>query len=98
MRTHVRQQGMGYLIAVLATLVVAAGRFALADELGDVAATIPFVLPVIVAAWYGGRSAGLLATALCLAACAYLFVPPHYSMVIESTAEAVALALFAVVG
>ena len=98
MRTHVRQQGMGYLIAVLATLVVAAGRFALVDELGDVAATIPFVLPVIVAAWYGGRSAGLLATALCLAACAYLFVPPHYSMVVDSTAEAVALSLFAVVG
>jgi signal transduction histidine kinase/CheY-like chemotaxis protein len=98
MRQHVRQHGLGYLIAVVATGVVGGLRYASIDLLGDAAAAIPFVLPVILAAWYGGLYPGLMATALCVLTSDYLFTPPAFAMAIESAAEGIALSLFTIAG
>ncbi len=87
-----------YLLAVVATAAVGLVRYALSGVLDEKAASIPFVVPVIVAAWYGGLRPGLLATALGTLVGNYLFVPPNYSLVVESVAEAVALGLFVVCG
>src|SRR5215204_1940641 len=77
-----------YLLAVVATAAVGLVRYALSGVLGETAPTIPFVVPVILAAWYGGLRPGLLATALGTLVGGYLFVPPHFSLAIESVAEA----------
>ena len=55
-----RQRAVGYLIAVLATGLVAGLRAGFAGALGDVAPVIPFVLPVFAAAWCGGLGPGLV--------------------------------------
>ena len=68
-----------YFGAIAATAIVVMVRYALAPVLGDTAPFIPFVIAVMVSAWYGGLGPGLLATALSGAASTYLFIPPYYS-------------------
>jgi PAS domain-containing protein len=93
-----RPQSVGYLIAVLGTAAVALLRLAFANDLGGAAAAIPFVVPVVLAAWCGGLWPGLVATALGAVALDYLYLPPHYSLLIEGPGEAVAFGLFLVIG
>jgi len=45
------------------------------------------ILPVVVAAWYGGWGSGLLATALALAAGDYFWGEPRYTLALHSTQE-----------
>ena len=69
-------------------------RFALADVLGDVAPFLPFILAVMIAAWYGGWKPGLLATLLSALTSVYLFVPPYSSFRIVNVKEGAGLAVF----
>jgi PAS domain S-box-containing protein len=94
MRWRISSSVDGYLVAVAATVATGFVRFALVDVLGDVAPFLPFVLAVMVAAWYGGLKPGLLATALSAVTSLFLFVPPHYSLRIVDVREGMGLAVF----
>src|SRR5439155_18041361 len=98
MRGQFRQYGGGYLIAVIATALVALVRFSFKDVFGDRAPMIPFVVPVIIAAAYGGLKPGLLATVLSSLLIHYLFLPPLFSfrLPVALTGDAVAIGLFVI--
>ncbi len=87
-----------YTVAVVATVAVALVSFALHGILGDVAAFLPFVGAVVVAAWMGGLRPGLLATVLSAFASVYLFVPPTLSLWITHVSDGVDLGVFLVIG
>lgn len=55
---------------------------------------LPFVTVVLVATWFFGRNAGLLATALNTVVIDFFFVPPLYSLQILSWTEAARLLTF----
>ncbi len=67
--------GSGYLVAVLATIAVAAVRVALQPLLADSLPFLFFPVAIVVSAWYGGFGPGIAATVLSAAAAAYLFLP-----------------------
>ena len=68
---------VGCIVAVFATVAVAAGRYAFDREFGAAPHfLLPFVLPVLVAAWFGGFGPGLFATGLNAAVVASLFDGP----------------------
>jgi two-component system sensor histidine kinase/response regulator len=81
-----------------ATGLIALIRLTVSDVAGNFAPFIPFVIAVVVSAWYGGLKPGLLATALSLIAADYLFVPTQHSLRIESLTGSVTLAVLAVAG
>lgn len=61
----------------------------------------PFMLffaAVIVSAWYGGVWQGLLATTLATVLCAYLYLPPHHSLLSHTPEQYIRLCAFAVEG
>src|SRR5215471_10338514 len=66
-----------YGIAVIGVLLAAILRSALDPVLGADLPLFIFVLPVIVAGWYGGLWPGLLATVLSLLIGDYLFISPR---------------------
>jgi PAS domain S-box-containing protein len=66
-----------YGIAVIGVLLAAILRSALDPFLGADLPLFIFVLPVIVAGWYGGLWPGLLATVLSLLIGDYLFISPR---------------------
>jgi signal transduction histidine kinase len=88
----------GYFVAVSATLAAVPLRLVLSGVLGDQAPFFPFVLAVLVAAWYGGQKPGLLATALGAALGICLFVRPFDSSWIERSGMALATIHFLVIG
>src|SRR5215470_12996045 len=69
-----------YGVAIAGVVSAAALRMALDPILGDQAPLLLFVIPVILAAWYGGLGPGLLATALSLLLGDFLFLQPRYSI------------------
>src|SRR5204862_80568 len=54
----------GYLLAAVATAIIALARFGGSDMLDSHSRYMPFILAVMVAAWYGGLMPGLFATFL----------------------------------
>jgi two-component system sensor kinase FixL len=67
---------------------------------GDFAAAVPFIEfypAVIIAAWFGGFAPALLTTGLALAAASYLTLPPE-GLPVASTADRLALTVFAGTG
>jgi PAS domain S-box-containing protein len=94
-RNHKR---IGYLIAVVAAVVVLLFRLALRDALAEQARLLPFILPVIAAAWWGGLGPGLWATAVALLLGVFFIVPPDNSLRIETLADGLNAAIFVVVG
>jgi len=81
-----RKNAWGYALAVLVTLVVVGLRIALQDALDSVAPAIPFVIPIIIAGWYGGLGPGLVATALSVMANLGLYraYRPHIQMLSQA--------------
>ncbi len=98
MREHFKKNIAGYTVAVTATVVMAAFRFAVANLLGNAAPFLPFVLAVMVAGWYGGLWPGLLASALSALCGVFFFSPPQYTLQIQQVSELVALLLFVCTG
>ncbi len=90
-RSPFQQSALGYLVAIVATLVVAGIRLAVSDLLGNFAPVVTFTIAVTIAAWYGGLKPGLLATALSLLAADYLFIPARRAFHVLSLSGAVAL-------
>src|SRR3954467_6546536 len=75
MSNSTRRIGIGYGSAVVSVALVALLRWSLQPALADAAPLILFVLPIVLAGWYGGIGPALLATVLATAAGAYLFIP-----------------------
>jgi signal transduction histidine kinase/ActR/RegA family two-component response regulator len=84
----------GYLVAILATLIVVLVRLFAVREFGDYAPFVPFFAAVSIAAWFGGLGPGLLATILCALTAAYFFYPPAHSFRVALLADQVRTALF----
>src|SRR5206468_4700086 len=70
-----RRIGIRYGLAIVSVAVVALLRWSLQPALADAAPFILFVLPIVLAGWYGGIGPALLATLLGTLTGAYLFVP-----------------------
>ena len=88
----------GYVIAATAVIAAALVRALLDRWLDDAPPFVIFVIPVLIAAWYGGTRAGLFATALSLATGWYLFVPPKFYIFKGNVDIAFRLAIFVMVG
>ncbi len=89
---------VAYGVAVLGPALTLSVRWPLPAVLGDRAHFMAFFPAVLVAAYLGGFGPGLLATFLSALAGTYLLVEPPYSLAIVTVADAVALALFLLVG
>jgi len=70
-----RRIGIRYGLAIVSVAAVALLRWSLQPALADAAPLILFVLPIVVAGWYGGIGPALLATTLGTLTGAYLFLP-----------------------
>jgi two-component system, sensor histidine kinase len=91
-------EGGGYLVAVLATAAATLLRLVLSGVLGEQAPFFPFVLAVLVAAWYGGLRPGLLATALGAVLGTYLSARPSHPSWAGRSGVALITGLFLVIG
>ena len=92
-----RSAWLAYLVAVASTTAVALVRLALFGVLGDVTRSVPFVIPVILAAAIGGLRPGIFATALAGATSVYLFGNPPFTFHMDAE-EAAGLGVFLIVG
>ena len=93
-----RRPMRAYAIAVGATGAVALVRLLVSDTVGNFVPLIPFLISVVIAAWYGGLKPGLVATVLGALAADYLFIPTQHSLRIGSVTGAVALTMFVFIG
>jgi signal transduction histidine kinase/CheY-like chemotaxis protein len=87
-----------YGVAVLAVLVALLARWLLQPVLGD---NVPFLLffpAIMIAAWFGGLGAGLLATALSALAATVFFLSPVFSLAIGTVSGTVQIGIFSGVG
>src|SRR6266550_1048611 len=70
-----RRIGTRYGLAIVSVALVALLRWLLQPALADAAPLILFVLPIVLAGWYGGIGPALLATLLGTLIGTYLFIP-----------------------
>jgi PAS domain S-box-containing protein len=88
----------GYIVAVVATAAGVLLRLVLFGVLGDQAPFFPFVLAVIVTAWYGGLKPGLLATVLGAVLGIYFSLPPANPPFVEQLNRPIVAGLFLIIG
>jgi PAS domain S-box-containing protein len=93
-RERVQRLILGGFVGVGAVAGVAALKYALASTLGERAAFIPFVIPVMIAGWYGGLWPALLTTLAGAAITTYCFVPPEFSFQIARLSDVLSLGIF----
>src|SRR5262245_57998711 len=89
---------MGYAIAIVATLAVGILRFGLNELLGETAPFLPFIVPLLLASYFGGWRAGGVALVLSSFLGVFLFTEPRFSLRIEQPGEAAGLVIFFVYG
>jgi PAS domain S-box-containing protein len=92
---------LDYGIAVLAVGLALLLQFVLTPMFGEDPNSSPFMLffaAVMVAAWFGGLGAGLLATALSAVLSNYFFLAPQYTIQSAIPAQGLRLAAFVVEG
>lgn len=84
-----------YSAVVFATGLVALFRYTL-DRLldGESHVLLPFVIPVMLGAWYAGLRCGLFATVLNMAVLAYYFAKPNYSFRVDDLGDQLRLELY----
>ncbi len=87
-----------YIVAVAAVAVSGLIRWQLDPLLGDHLPFATFFVAIVVAAWYGGLRAALLATVLGFLLALYFFVPPRFSFLVNSGPDLVGLMVYFVVG
>ena len=96
--TTARPAWKPYAVALLAVGLATAARAGLDPVLGERAPLILMLLPVALAAWYGGLWPGLFATAVGGAVGLFLFLSPADNFRIGSPADVVRLGLFSLMG
>jgi hypothetical protein len=77
------QQQRGYLVAVLASMLVLLLRAVSHSALGEQAVSLPFVLSVTAEAWSKELGPGLLPTGLGLLSGVHFLVPPPFPFQID---------------
>jgi PAS domain S-box-containing protein len=87
-----------YGFALAATAAAALLYLLLSGVLGDQAPFFPFVLAVIVTAWYGGLKPGLLATVLGALLGSYFARPPAHPLLVEQVGRPLAAGVFVIIG
>ncbi len=97
MLRDLRTQGLGDLVAFLATLGTALACYGLSNGLSLEMPFILFVLPVFLSAWYGGWRSGLLATLLCCVAGLFLLIERESGQ-IANPSDRFRLILLAMIG
>ena len=97
-RTSFQQALSGYLIAIVATAVVAFVRLTISDTVGNFAPIVTFTIAIVIAAWYGGLKPGLLATVLSTLAADYLYTPGRHSFYVSNLSGTVALGVLCFAG
>jgi K+-sensing histidine kinase KdpD len=91
--------GKSCVIALVATAVSALIRLTLDPMLHAQAPLLVLACGVVVAALYGGSTAGIVATILTIPVADYLFVEPRYTWFVHDTAaESVSLVTFVALG
>jgi PAS domain S-box-containing protein len=96
-----RRPLLGYGIAVLAVGLALLLQFVLTPFFGGDPNSSPFMVffaAVMVAAWFGGLGAGLLATALSAVLSNYYFLAPQYAIQSAIPAQGMRLTLFVLEG
>ncbi|HEX3448125.1 MAG TPA: DUF4118 domain-containing protein, partial [Isosphaeraceae bacterium] len=89
---------VAYILAVLAPALTLLALWPLPAALGDQVLYTGFFPAVLIAAYLGGLGPGLLATVISALAATFFLVEPLYSFAIHSGSDAVALAVFLLVG
>ena len=84
----------GCLIAVVGTGAMGAFRAAIGDVAGYDFPLLPFILSVMLSAYYGGLLPGLLATALGATIGVFVFFPPAWSFAVHDPADWLRLVIF----
>jgi PAS domain S-box-containing protein len=97
MRDNLRENGIGYLIAILATVVTVAVRFSLTGIMGGASPLLLLLIAVVAAAWYGGWKPGVLAIILCVFSGTYFLIEPRYQIVPTLIEDQFRLLFFVVV-
>jgi signal transduction histidine kinase/ActR/RegA family two-component response regulator len=97
-RSSLQHSLSGYLIAIVATAVVALVRLEISDTVGNFSPIVAFTISIVIAAWYGGLRPGLLATVLSTLAADYLYTPRRHSFEISTPSGAVALGVLCFAG
>ena len=87
-----------YLLAGVATALMAAIRWLLQPALGQHAPLLPFLLSLVFAAWFGGLESGLAATVLGALVGMLLFMSPGYSLRLDHANDIVFVAFFVLIG
>ncbi|HEU4503879.1 MAG TPA: PAS domain S-box protein, partial [Nitrospira sp.] len=87
----------GHGVAVLATAVALACRYALDSYLGDHLPYVTFFVAVAFSMWYAGLAAALTATLLGGLAAIWFFIPPRFSLEIADFSQQVGLVIYAAV-
>lgn len=87
-----------YGFALVAVAFALAVRLLLQPVLGEAAPLLAFVPAVLVAAWFGGKGPGLLATAAGGLAGTWFFLPPHGNMGILPLADTIHVGIFVFTG
>lgn len=87
-----------YALAIGIALVVLVVRYGLLEALGERALMLPFVLAVMVAAWWGGLGPGLLATVLCALMRVFLIDPSPWSWTPPNTLDGLNILIFVLIG
>src|SRR5713226_4014781 len=86
--------GMGYAVALFATVVALTVRLGLNPFLGDYVPYITFFPAVAFSAWYCGIGPSILSMVVALIGAQYWFIPPTHSLRIVGMAQVIGIVLF----
>src|SRR3984893_4953927 len=86
--------GMGYAVALLATVVALLVRLGLNPFLGDYVPYITLLPAVAFCAWYCGVGPSILSVVLALIGAQYWFIPPAHSLRIVGMAQVIGIVVF----
>ncbi|HEV7280907.1 MAG TPA: PAS domain S-box protein [Pirellulaceae bacterium] len=90
--------GMGYAVAVGASLLALLARLAMSPAFGEAAPLMLLAPAVVTAAWVGGFRPGLLATLLCTVIGTYFFMAPPDSLLITELEDWTRIVVFVTEG
>ena len=90
--------GAGYVVALAVTLLMFTLRYQLRDVLGEFSSFLPFILGIILAAWYGGFWPGLMATVLGAGLILYFFYPLSPPSSLADAIRGVTVLVFIAIG
>lgn len=88
----------GLLLGAASLAVVTMLRLLAHPLMGVNASLLFFIIPVLIAAYYGGLVPGLATTVLSSAIAIYLFLPPYYTLQIEAYPDMVRIVVFVAEG